>query len=356
MDSLADRNFSRILLIKPSAVGDVIHTLPLLVKLRRRYPAARIDWFITPENSDLVRAHPALSSVVLFPRRQYARFGISPAATIGVLRLLRELRRARYDLVIDVHGQARSAAFTLATGAKFRVGYERAREAAWLAYSHRVKVPTMDRHAVERYLWVADLLKLDHDEPDFTIHLPNQIEQRAKALLADSGLAGEPYAVIAPGTTWETKYWAPERFAQVARHLSSRGLRPIVVGAPSDRQRCHTVTSLCPGAVDLAGRTTLAELAAIMRDAAFCVTNDSGTMHLAAALARPLVAVFGPTSPLRTGPYKRPEAVVRLDLDCSPCYLRKMRHCPHGHRCLRDLTSALVIERIEQQLTSRAAA
>ena len=356
MTSLAQRNFSRILLIKPSAVGDVIHTLPVLVKLRKRYPAAQIDWFITPENADLVRGHPALSGVVLFPRRQYARFAFSPTATLGVARLLRQLWRARYDLVVDVHGQARSAVFTLATGAKCRVGYSRAREGAWLAYSHRVPVPTMDRHAVDRYLWLTDLLDLDRDPPDFTVHLPPQIERQASELLDDTGLAGQPFAVISPGTTWETKYWAPERFGEVARHLEARGLRTLVVGASRDADRCRTVAEMSPGAIDLAGRTSLAVLAAVTRRAALCVTNDSGTMHLAAACGRPLVSVFGPTSPLRTGPYQRPEAVVRLDLECSPCYLRKLRQCRHEHRCLRDLESAMVIQRIEQALAARAAA
>ena len=356
MTSLADRDFSRILIIKPSAVGDVVHTLPLLVKLRRRYPSARIDWFITPENAELVRAHPALSNVVLFPRKQYARFATSPRATRGVFRLLGELRRARYYLVVDVHGQARSAVFALATGAKCRVGYERAREWAWLAYSHRVPVPTMDRHAVDRYLGLADILELDRNPPDFTIYLSPAIDEQARELLAGEGLAGQPYAVISPGTTWETKFWPPERFGEVARYLAARGLRVLVVGAPADRERCRTVAQQCPGAIDLAGRTSLGVLAAVMRQAAICVTNDSGTMHLAAALGRPLLSVFGPTNPLRTGPYERPEAVVRLELECSPCLLRKLRHCRHDHRCLRDLESSLVIERIEQVLTTRAAA
>ncbi|MBX9791294.1 MAG: lipopolysaccharide heptosyltransferase II [Pirellulales bacterium] len=356
MTALADRDFSRILIIKPSAVGDVVHTLPLLVKLRRRYPAAQIDWFITPENAELVRAHPALSNIVLFPRRQYARFGTSPTATLGVVRLLAELRRAHYDLVVDVHGQARSAVFALATGAKCRVGYERAREWAWLAYSHRVPVPTMDCHAVDRYLGLSDVLNLDRDPPDFTICLPPAVDERANELLAGEGLIGQRYSVISPSTTWETKFWSPEHFGEVARHLSARGLRVLVVGAPSERERCRMVAEQCPGAIDLAGRTSLGVLAAVMRQAAICVTNDSGTMHLAAALGRPFVSVFGPTNPVRTGPYQRPDAVVRLDLECSPCLLRKLRHCRHEHRCLRDLGSSLVIERIELVLATRAAA
>src|SRR5262245_49428059 len=130
MRPLSDRSFQRILVIKPSAVGDVVHALPVLVKLRARYPEARIDWLITPENADLVRCHPGVSNVVLFPRRQYARFGRDWRATSAPLGLLARLRRARYELVVDLHGQFRSAVFALASGAPVRIGFDRPRVTA----------------------------------------------------------------------------------------------------------------------------------------------------------------------------------------------------------------------------------
>ena len=119
--SLASRQFERVLLIKPSAFGDVLHTLPVLVKLRTRYPAARIDWLITPENADLVQYHPALSNVVLIARRDYARWNRVLAAGAGLLSLVNSLQAAQYDLAIDLHGQFRSAFFVLASGAADRV-------------------------------------------------------------------------------------------------------------------------------------------------------------------------------------------------------------------------------------------
>src|SRR3954466_5447342 len=125
MTELPTRPFQRILLIKPSAVGDVVHTLPLLVKLRARYPEARIDWLVTPENADLVRHHPGLSNTLEFPRHEFARFGRSWAATLGPLRLLGRLARRRYDLVVDMHGQFRSAVLALATRAPVRIGFDR---------------------------------------------------------------------------------------------------------------------------------------------------------------------------------------------------------------------------------------
>src|SRR6516165_7386783 len=120
---LASRQFERILIIKPSAFGDVLHTLPVLVKLRARYPTARIDWLITPENAELVRYHPALSNVVLFARRDYTRWNRMVAAGAGLLKLVDSLQAVQYDLVIDLHGQLRSAFFAVASGAPVRIGF-----------------------------------------------------------------------------------------------------------------------------------------------------------------------------------------------------------------------------------------
>src|SRR5437588_5710219 len=127
--SLAFRQFERILLIKPSAFGDVLHTLPVLAKLRARYPGARIDWLLTPPIAELIRHHPALSGVVLFPRQEYARpwrsWAALRAGAAGLARLLAAVRRARYELVIDLHGQFRSALLALLSGAPARVGFDR---------------------------------------------------------------------------------------------------------------------------------------------------------------------------------------------------------------------------------------
>src|SRR5690606_27672041 len=124
-------------------------------------------------------------------------------------------------------------------------------------------------------------------------------------------------------------------FAAVGRQLHRDGLAVVLSGSPADAVRCRTVRAGCPDARDLCGRTTLAELAGLIRRATVCVTNDSGPMHVAVALGRPVVAVFGPTSRVRTGPYRQPDAAVSADVPCAPCYLRRQRDCRHAQRCLR---------------------
>jgi lipopolysaccharide heptosyltransferase I len=376
MADLLTRQFTRILLIKPSALGDVVHTLPVLVKLRTRYPVARIDWLITPENADLVRHHPAVSQAILFRRKEYGRFGRDWPATFGPFRLLSAIRQVRYELVIDLHGQLRSAVLTLASGAPVRIGFDRprrrpetggarrhpggpghhgwrgAREGAWIAYTHRIPIPTLDVHAVDRYLWLAPMLGLDERPPDFGIYLPSQETRTIEEMLWSHGHGGRPLAVLVPGTVWESKHWHIEGFAQVGRHLLASGFSVAIAGTSRDHARGRMIAGACPGAQDLTGRTTVAGLVSLIKRATICVTNDSGSMHVAVAVGTPVVSVFGPTSPVWIGPYGRPHAVVRADVSCAPCYLRTLRQCAMGHRCMREVTPAMVIDRVERVLAS----
>ena len=371
---LRHTEFERILLIKPSAVGDVVHTLPVLAKLRQRYPAARIDWMLTPPIAEWVRHHPALSNVVLFARQAYARPWRSWESPVGFVRMIAGLRAAKYDLVIDLHGQFRSAFFSLVTGSRTRIGFDRprrslrraarklprqaythgwtgAREGSWIAYTHRIPIPTLDSHAVDRYLWLGELLGLPEGPPDFSMPAPAQSDEMIGRLLERHGVADDrPLAVLTPGTIWETKHWSAASFGEVARYLSAGGWSVVLAGSYKDRAACREVVAAAPQAADLSGQTTVSQLAALIRRAGLCVTNDSGPMHLAVAIGTPLVSIFGPTDPLWIGPYARPDAVVRVDLPCSPCYLRNLRDCPNDHACMRQVTPRMVIERIEQTL------
>ncbi len=363
--------FHRILLIKLSAVGDVVHTVAVLNKLRHRYPAARIDWLITPAIAGLIAPHPAISNVIEFDRDEW----LEPwrwSAFAGAARLAARLRSTRYDLVVDLHGQLRTAVFVAATGAPVRIGFDRprgavweasgralpaearkhawqgAREGSWLAYTHRIPLPTLDVHAVDRYLSIGPMLGLDAGPPDFSFPIPPAAVSRVDALLRQHGIgesAGSLMA-IAPGTVWETKHWRSEGFAEVARAFRQKGFDVVLIGSARERSACEEVAALAPGAVNLAGETTLGELAALIRRATICLTNDSGPMHLAVALERPVVSIFGPTDPVWVGPYRRADAVVQAGLSCAPCYLRRLSRCPHDHACMREVSAQTVIERI----------
>jgi heptosyltransferase I len=368
---LRSHDFQRILLIKLSALGDIVHTLPIVDKLRRRYPKARIDWLVASDLADMIRGHPAIDNVIEFARGDWSTpWRVEPY--LGTARVIATLRAAEYDLVLDLQGQMRSAVFAFTSGASVRIGFDKpqagawktlsrpvpddarkhawqgAREGSWLAYTDHIALPTLDMHPVDRYLGVAPMLGLDDGPPDFSFSMPPEATARIDALLDyyDVGKA-KPLAVVAPGTNWDTKEWRKEGFAEVARHLMQKGLAVSLIGSQAERALCEDAAKLAPGAINLAGETTLPELAALIRRAALCVSNDSGPMHLAVALGRPVVSIFGPTDTIWAGPYRRDGAVLRAGVPCSPCYLRRLSECPNDHACMREVAAKTVIERVE---------
>ena len=370
---LQNRDFHNILLIKLSALGDIVHTLPLLHKLRRRYAAARIDWLVAPAFAELLALNPAIDRVIEFERDRWEQ-PWRAAPYVAAVRLIARLRAARYDLVLDLQGQMRSAAFAFACGAPVRIGFDRpradrwraltrsvpdeakkhawqgARELSWLAYTRHIAVPSLDSHPVDRLLGVAPMLGLDDGAPDFSFPIPPEAVTRIEALLDYYDIAKAKLIVIAPATNWDTKQWRRDGFAELARHCLAKGAAVVLIGSPAERALCEEVARLAPGTIDLAGETTLPELAALIRRAAVCVSNDSGPMHLAVALDRPVVSVFGPTDPVWAGPYRRDGAAVRAGVACSPCYLRKLSDCRHHHACMRDVAAGKVIERVDAAL------
>jgi lipopolysaccharide heptosyltransferase I len=386
--TLADKRFERILLIKLSAIGDVIHTIPLLNALRRHYPTARIDWLSKPTPAEFVSVLPAVDEALVYGENQtevpqYNWDGVTHFVRLirdhRFLAMLSRLRAARYDLVIDMQGQMRSGFVSMVTGAPVRIGFDRprkavwqaegralppgtierawkgAREGSWMAYTHRIRLPTLAMHAIDRYLLVGDMLGFERETPDFSIRIRPEAERRVDELLRERvGAMAKPPIVIAPAALWETKRWQAEGFAAVARHFLAQGYPVLLAGAPNEAQECEAIAAAAPGAVVLAGRTSLAELAALIRRSAIAVTNDSGPAHLATALGRPVVTMFGPTNPVWVGPYQRPDSVVSANVACSPCNLRNLSRCPHDHACMRGIAPERVIGAVEEQLAAAA--
>jgi len=343
---LAEQTFERILLIKPSSPGDIIHALPVLHALRKRYPAARIEWLVATAFADLISADPALDEVVPFDRKRFGLLGRSVTVSRDFLRFVAGLRRRRYDLVIDLQGLFRSGFLAFASGAPVRIGFADAREIAPLFYTHKFRAAEGLEHAADRNFAVGDLLGFQDKHLDFTVVLLDDDRSRARALLAEAGVAeADACVVLVPRTRWETKCWAADRFGQLAAELfRTRGIRSVLVGGESDVPAGRQAVAGSAGAAaNLCGRTSLRQLAALIESAALVITADSTPMHLAAAFDRPLIALFGPTNPRRTGPYARLADVLRLDLPCSPCYYRHLHQCPHDHACMRDLTVAQVL-------------
>jgi heptosyltransferase-1 len=320
----------RILLVKLSSFGDVLHTLPALEALRTVYPSAQITWLVEAAYVPLLTGHPGLDEIWEAPRLHPGELlsGSNPAR---LRRLLKLLRSRPFDLVLDVQGLLKSAVWVALARSPRKVGYDRTREGSYLALTERVQPYDPEAHAVLRYLNLAHYLGAPSGLPRFHLSLDAGVD--LGTLLPDA--AGQPLAVIHPGARWASKLWPPASWARLAEWLSrDRELQVAVTGSRADEALAARIVQESQSPVlNLAGRTSLAELAGILRRARLAVTTDTGAMHLAAALGTPLVALFGPTAPWRTGPFGDQHHVVRLGLSCSPCL---KRHCPEP-RCLTDL-------------------
>jgi lipopolysaccharide heptosyltransferase II len=184
-----------------------------------------------------------------------------------------------------------------------------------------------------------------------SIHLSRETIRHVELLLEEHGVpTGKPLIVLVPGTIWETKHWTIEGFAGVAREFLREGFAVALAGTKRDEARCQQIAAAAPETINLCGKTSPADLAALIRRAEVAVTNDSGSMHVAASLDKPMVSVFGPTNPVHIGPYERSDSVVRVDLPCSPCNYRRLSQCPFDHACMKQVTSALVVERARKVL------
>jgi lipopolysaccharide heptosyltransferase I len=334
----------RILLIKPSALGDVVHALPVLNLLKRRWPDAQVSWLVSSAFAGLLEGHPELHEVIRFDRHRFASAWWNPAALLELIRFGRDLRRRHFDLVIDLQGLFRSGFTTRIVRAPLRVGFANAREMAWLFYTHRVPVDSPDQHALDRYLLVAEALGCGREPVEFKFALDDRDRHAVRQLTGGA----DRYVVLIPGTNWPTKRWPVEHFASLLEPLRDRfDLQTVVAGSRSETD----LASQIPGAINLAGKTNLRQLVALLESAALVIANDSGPMHIAAALDRPLVTMFGPTNPVRTGPWNRDESVVRVDIPCSPCYSRRCSHTS----CMHWLPASAVLDVAEQQIRANGA-
>lgn len=351
---LRTRNFERILLIKPSSLGDVVHALPVLHGLRVRYPQSKIDWLIATPFAPLVASHPELDEAVLFDRQRFAGVGRSPSATRAFVGFVRELRARRYDLTVDLQGLFRSGFLSWASGARVRIGLGNSREGARLFHTHRTGVSSSDAHAVDRNYAVSAWLGFESVPIEFKMALGDEDRAGADALLRAGGIGDdERPIVIAPGARWETKVWPPDRFTSAIDRWQAGGQKCVLVGSGEERALCDRIAAACrTSPINLCGKTPLRLLPPVVGRAGLVVAHDSAVMHLAVALERPLVCIVGPTNPKRTGPYRRENDVVRLDLDCAPCYLRRLVKCPHDHRCMNELTVDEVVEAGDRALAA----
>ncbi|MCD6296063.1 MAG: lipopolysaccharide heptosyltransferase II [Deltaproteobacteria bacterium] len=345
-----------ILIIKLSAIGDVVHALPFLDVLRKNFPDARIDWLVEEQASQIISGHSGLDRVIVSRRNLWKSRLLHFKSYMPLVRevseFLKELRSYEYDLVIDLQGLLKSGVLVGLSKGKRKIGMGGAREGGWIFLNERPVPVDYEQHAIVRYLRVAGYLDCDFSSWKGDIPVSGSDKKWVNDLLNAKGNNGQPLVAINPMARWKTKLWESERFAVLADRITNElSCEVLFTGSNMDRNVIEDISKkMKVQPMNLAGRTSLKQLAYLFTRCAALVTTDTGPMHIGAAMGCRVVALFGPTAPWRTGPYGQSHKVIRADLECSPCFKKKC----NDMRCMKDITVDRVFEAVKNTVIERS--
>lgn len=337
--------YKNIVIVKLSAIGDVIHALPVAHALKKQYPDARITWVVEKPAYDLLTNNPDIDEIIVFDK---PKFKSITGLLINGYKFAKVLRAYHFDLAIDLQGLFKSAVISYLSGAPKRLVYCNAREQSHLV-GQRICGEHEHAHVVEQYLDVARHLGCKIDEVRFPVHITETEINKTIGIANHAGLKLEnPYVVLAPGTNWVSKCWPPTHFAKLADQLYEHNIIPVIIGGPNDQRLAQEImaNTIIPP-VDLTGKTSMKQLAYIIKKSQAFVGGDTGPMHLAVAVETKSVAMFGPTDPKRNGPY-REGTVLLAPVSCQGCWKKT---CPKGQDCMATIPVSQVLEGIKNILT-----
>jgi lipopolysaccharide heptosyltransferase I len=340
---------TRVLIVRLGALGDVVHAIPVAAALRRAFPAARIDWLVSAKHREILDLVPVIDRRLVINDRRAASGGTSLVAAI------RELRRSRYDVAIDLQGLIKSAVLARASGAPRVVGFSSryARErAARLFYTDAYDPgrgglfdPRETRHVVDINLGLLSVLGITTAAREFPIE---DVDSEAAQMVREQ--TGGRYALLNPGGAWPNKRWPPNRLSAIATELRARhGLMSAVLWGPGEEPLAAEVAAGANGAAVVSPKTSIADLVALARRAALMVSGDTGPTHIAAAVGTPIVGIYGPTRPARNGPLSPLDITVSRDRVCQCHHLRR---CKLDRMCLLDIEVAEVLDAVERRLAA----
>ena len=336
-----------IIVIKLSAIGDVIHALPVSYAIKEQFPETHLTWVVEQAAYAILEDNPYIDELILFEKAKF-RSVRGFLREIGPFR--RRLRRRRYDASLDLQGLFKSAAIAWNAGAKLRIGTANMREGADLV-SRPVRGAHAEGHIVERYLDVARALGCAVNEVRVPVAVSERDAAAAETLLAREGVqTGRKFVAFAIGANWPNKRWPVEHFAALADRLYRAHYIPVLVGGgrldETLAQDIMCASEIPP--VNLVGRTNLKQLAHIFSRAALVLGGDTGPVHLAAGLRVPTVMLMGPTDANRNGPYGQLENAIEVDRPCCGCWKRV---CPKGLDCLAAITVDEVVAKMRPLLS-----
>ncbi len=342
---LSELDPSRVCIIKPSSLGDVVHSLPILPALRARWPRAHLAWVVRQGFHQVMEGHRDLDELVV---QEVRKTKLDPVGAVGFSRVLARLARGRFDLAIDLQGLLRSGVMTAATAAPIRIGLADAREGSGLFYTHRVDAPRTSLHAVERVRRVTAALGATIDDPCLLPSITIADHAWARDVLAP---LPRPRLVLNLGARWLTKRWPPEHFAESGRRaVLGHHASLIAVGAREDQPLVDALARLLDPipVLDLRGKTSLTRLAAVAGAADLMLSNDTGPLHLAAAAGARVIGLYTCTSPTLTGPWGPLAATVQSKVWCAPSFVKTCDRL----ECMVELSPDRVWPSVDSMLAS----
>lgn len=339
----------KFLIVKLGALGDIVHAIPVAAALRRAFPTGQIDWLVGAKHRAILELVPVLDQRLVVNDRSSSREGTT------LLGSIREVRRRRYDVAIDLQGLLKSAVVARLSGAPRVIGFNRkyARESVASAFYTDVHDPggagmyasSETRHVVDINLGLLDSLGVAAGRPAFPITIPDSLITRQMREQTDGR-----YALLNPGAAWPNKRWPPDRLGAVSRALRERHrLMSVILWGPGERSLAEAVVSEADGAAILSPQTTIADIVSLARHAAVMVSGDTGPTHIASAVGTPLVGIYGPTRPERNGPWMADDRVVSR---ASVCECHHLRQCRRERMCLLDVGVEEVLMAVEHRLAA----
>ena len=344
----------RFLIVRLSAIGDVIHTLPALMDLRSAFPESEVDWLVEPACAALLENSGAVDRVIAVPTKEWRKAPLSAATWKDAAGTIRQLRRRRYTAALDFQGLLKSAAAARLSGASevLGIGSTDLRESSAQIFYDRQAAPAGNVHRIETNRALLSLLGVSRAGP---ARYPAKLWSQADELRVSSLLQAIPedFVVLNPGAGWKTKRWPADRYGELARRIHARSGHAVVCtwgpgeeNLLADLQRAASPAPIAPL------RLSITEFACLIRHARMFVGGDTGPMHIAAAYRVPILTIFGPTTVEQNGPYQAPHAVAQHILSCSHCYLRTCWH----HSCMQFLETDRVwkaFERFDREIGNR---
>lgn len=343
----------KILIVRLSAIGDVIHTLPVAFAIKEKFPKAELNWLAEERVAGLLALNPYIDKIIVMPRKQWQEIGKRSKwqQLKAVVRFLKGLKNYHFDLVLDLHGLFKSALPVGMTKAPLRYGHDDAGEGSTLFYNRKIKIPSELTHKIDRYFYLAKkALDLSDQPVKFGVEPGESDKIKVTKLLEEYDLRDRKFIVINPYTTWKTKDWIVERYRELAERIKKElGYEVVFTGGPGDRTGIDKVLEKISVPVyNFAGLTNLGELGELYKRAELFIGGDTGPMHLAVAVGLPVVTIMGPTDPKIYGPYGERNIVVRDDHStCLGCW---KRICPHNQECMNNVTTKQVFAAVQKIL------